>query len=301
MLIMSDRTKLLILAICLGWVLPVAVDAQVPRSTINRIILGEVEYTAGTAWFVARDGSTRPATERMHISTGDRLKAGGITRLKFVNGNLLELSSGTVVEFSPQGKIMMISGQGELTLLQGEKLPIAEGEQLSIYLWPAYFKLMLDGTCHKIMLHDFLKLFIMAEGLEDKLTQDLLRLPIHEFYIQMNKLLEENDLLPFPSNIPVDCLKRNFYVDYFYALLGERFGWPEIALREDKQKAMLARGYLNPLWADEECICRPEALGMLWDAFLNIPPMAEETGSVLVDPYVAPFPNLYEDPISQIR
>jgi hypothetical protein len=288
--------KLFLLSMCMGLLFFDTGRAEdVSPAPESRIILGQIEHLDGSAWFIANNGSLIAARPNMKVFSNETLKAGDTTRLKLLNDDRLTLFPGSTVAFSAQGEVLVLDGQAELTLLNGEKQLLEEGQRTSIFMLSTHLHLMLDGVCHKIMYLDMLRLFIMANSLETKLPANFVdQPPEHELYRMMNEVLQTSGLVPFPSGIPFDCVTRDFYTDYFYTLLAEKFNWANTDEMEEESAAMTSQGYLNPAWAEETCICRAEALAMLWDAFLCIKPMAAQ----VVDPYAPPFPNLYEEPIS---
>lgn len=301
--IKSNQMKILTLAICLGFILPVVVGAQESSPpSLDRVILGRIEYLVGETWFIEKDSSARLATVGMKVFTGDKLKVSVTTWIRFLNGNQLKLSPGALVEFSPLGATVMLSGEGEIVMLSGWDMPMQEGEQSLISMWPVNFRLRktLDGVCDNIALQDLLKLFILAMGLEADLQGSSSKISEYDFYCLINDVLRKRGHPSFPVDNYAECAKRDFYVNYFYTFLIGKFGWPETDIVSDKEAALSKQGYLNLDRNNEKCICRSEALGMLWDVFLNVEPMAV-VSSNLADPYAAPFPNIYEEPISRIK
>jgi hypothetical protein len=306
--------KTLLLFICFCFLIFAAEAAETPPlSPSAPVILGQIQYLTGNAWLVNQNGIYRKAGHGMKIYAGDSLKAFDKTWIRLLNGNQMELLPGALAEFSSQGIIYMHKGESKINLVNGRNLILKEGVRISLEMLPTLFQQMTEVNCNQIMAFDFLKLFILAKGFEGELADGYKNFPADELYLIMNELLHKNNLASFPSDTPFACLGRDFFIKYFYALLAEKFDWEHTAIIDEKRIALTRQGYLNPAFAEEGCVCRSEAVNMLWDAFFNMSSniaqdmsfvMADITADVgreYMDPFVTPFPNLYEEPISPSR
>lgn len=290
----GGEMRMIIILILLGLLLPSSVIAEETK----RIILGRVENVSGEAWTI-EEGNLEPAWKNKRVVTDSRLKVKGTVKIFFLNGNQLELYPGSVVEFTPKGFTFMIKGQGRFSLINGREFSLNKEDQSFFSFWASNMRPRLEGDCEVIMLKEWLKHFVLSMGLDLDLPSNFLSLQECEVCELLNNSLRKNDMSAFPCEDASECLKREFYVDYYYDFLAKKLQWPETTVRRKKEKALERQGYLNPIWAENDCVCRAEAIGMIWDLFLRRSLMASSIDKGIFDPYEVPFPNLYETPVSR--